>query len=178
MPKIAIIGAGSIIFATTLINDMLGTECLQDSTFALMGPTQWKLEKVENWAKNVIKKNNLRAKVYSTTDRRDALKDADYVLVPLQVGGMDAYKLDYEIPLKYDVDQCLGQCVGPGGVFRGARSIPVLSSIMEDMEELCPDALLMNYVNPMAINSIGMGKSSWRSDDPRSYRGIYQLSEK
>lgn len=160
MPKIAIIGAGSIIFATTLINDMLGTECLQDSTFALMGPTKWKLEKVENWAKNVIKKNNLRAKVYSTTDRRDALKDADYVLVPLQIGGMEAYKLDYEIPLKYGVDQCLGQCVGPGGVFRGARSIPVLSSIMEDMEELCPDALFMNYVNPMAINSIGMGKSS------------------
>ena len=160
MPKIAIIGAGSIIFSTTLVNDMLGTECLQDSTLALMGPTKWKLEKVENWAKNVIKKNKLSAKVYSTTHRREALKDADYVLVPLQVGGMEAYKLDYEIPLKYGVDQCLGQCVGPGGVFRGARSIPVLSSIMEDMEELCPDALLMNYVNPMAINSIGMGKSS------------------
>ena len=160
MPKIAIIGAGSIIFSTTLINDMLGTECLHDSTFALMGPTKWKLEKVEDWAKNVIKKNKLGVKVYSTTDRRDALKDADYVLVPLQVGGMEAYKLDYEIPLKYGVDQCLGQCVGPGGVLRGARSIPVLSSIMEDMEELCPDALLMNYVNPMAINSIGMGKSS------------------
>jgi len=160
MPKIAIIGAGSIIFSTTLMNDMMGTECLQDSTFALMGPTKWKLEKVESWANNVIKKNGLGAKVYSTTDRRDALKDADYVLVPLQVGGMEAYKLDYEIPLKYGVDQCLGQCVGPGGVMRGARSIPVMTSIMKDMEELCPDALLLNYVNPMAINSIGMGKSS------------------
>lgn len=160
MPKIAIIGAGSIIFSTTLMNDMLGTECLQDSTFALMGPTAWKLEKVESWANNVIKKNKLGAKVYSTTDRRDALKNADYVLVPLQVGGMEAYKLDYEIPLKYGVDQCLGQCVGPGGVMRGARSIPVMVSIMKDMEELCPDAYLLNYVNPMAINSIGMGKSS------------------
>ncbi|TFG60412.1 MAG: alpha-galactosidase, partial [Spirochaetales bacterium] len=160
MPKIAIIGAGSIIFATTLINDMLGTDCLKDSTYALMGPTKWKLERVETWAKNVILKNKLGAKVYSTTDRRDALKGADYVVVPLQVGGMEAYKIDYEIPLKYGVDQCLGQCVGPGGVFRGARSIPVLASIMKDMEELCPHALLLNYVNPMATNSIGMGKSS------------------
>jgi len=159
MPKIAIIGAGSIIFSTILLNDMFGTECLQDSTYALMGPTKWKLEKVENWANKVIKKNNLNVKVFSTTDRRDALRDADYVLLTLQIGGMEAYKLDYEIPLKYGIDQCLGQCVGPGGVFRGARSIPVLKSIMEDMEELCPDALLMNYVNPMAINSIGIGKS-------------------
>jgi len=159
MPKIAIIGAGSIIFSTVLLNDMFGTECLQDSTYALMGPTKWKLEKVEKWANKVIKKNNLGVKVYSTTNRRDALKDADYVLLTLQIGGMEAYKLDYEIPLKYGIDQCLGQCVGPGGVFRGARSIPVLKSIMEDMEEVCPDALLMNYVNPMAINSIGMGKS-------------------
>jgi alpha-galactosidase len=160
MPKIVIIGAGSIIFSTILLNDMFGTECLQDSTFALMGPTKWKLDKVENWANKVINKNHLGAKVYSTTDRRDALKDADYVLLTLQIGGMEAYKLDYEIPLKYGIDQCLGQCVGPGGVFRGARSIPVLKSIMADMEKLCPDALLMNYVNPMAINSIGMGKSS------------------
>jgi alpha-galactosidase len=160
MAKVAIIGAGSIIFSTTLLNDMLGTDCLQDATFSLMGPTKWKLEKVGAWARAVIKKNKLDAKICCTTDRRTALDGADYVLVPLQVGGMEAYQLDYEIPLKYGVDQCLGQCVGPGGVLRGARSIPVLTDIMADMEELCPDALLMNYVNPMAINSIGMGKSS------------------
>jgi alpha-galactosidase len=73
---------------------------------------------------------------------------------------MEAYKYDYEIPMKYGVDQCLGQCVGPGGVFRGMRSIPILAEIMHDMEELCPDALLLNYVNPMAACSIGMSKSS------------------
>ena len=160
MAKVAIIGAGSIIFSTTLLNDMLATECLQDATFALMDPEKWKLEKIEAWAKGVIKRNKFAAKVYSTTDRRVALKDADYVLTPLQIGGMEAYRLDYEIPLKYGVDQCLGQCVGPGGVFRGARSIPVLVDIMADMKSLCPNALLLNYVNPMAINSIGMGKSS------------------
>ena len=72
---------------------------------------------------------------------------------------MEAYKIDYEVPLKYGVDQCLGQCVGPGGIFRGLRSIPVLKEIVQEMEELCPNALLMNYVNPMAINCIGISKS-------------------
>jgi alpha-galactosidase len=159
MTKIALIGAGSIIFSTTLLNDMLSTPALNDATYALMGPTMWKLEKVEGWAKSVITKNNLKANVYATTDRRDALKDADYVLALFQIGGMEAYKHDYMIPLKHGVDQCLGQCVGPGGVFRGARSIAVFQSIIKDMEELCPNAVLLNYVNPMAINSIGLGKS-------------------
>ncbi|HEB30227.1 MAG TPA: alpha-galactosidase [Spirochaetes bacterium] len=160
MAKIAIIGAGSIIFGTTLLNDLLQTEALEGSTYALMSPTMPRLKKVEDYTNKIIKKNNLKAEVYSTTDRRDALKDADYVVVVLQIGGMEAYKADYEIPLKYGVDQCLGQCVGPGGVFRGLRSIPVMAGIMHDMEELCPDALLLNYVNPMAATSIGMGMSS------------------
>lgn len=159
MPKIALIGAGSIIFATTLLNDMLGTECLKGASYALMGPTKWKLDKIESWAKGVIAKNKLDATVHSTTDRRDALKGADYVLLLFQVGGLEAYRLDYEIPMKYGVDQCLGQCVGPGGVFRGNRSIPVLASIERDMEELCPKATILNYVNPMATNSIGLGRS-------------------
>jgi alpha-galactosidase len=159
MPKIAMIGGGSIIFSTTLLNDLLGTECLEGSTYVLMGPTLSKLQQVEAYTKKVIQKNNLKADIYSTTNMREAVKDADYVIAMFQVGGMDAYKLDYEIPLKYGVDQCLGQCVGPGGVFRAQRSMPVFVDLIRDMEELCPDALLMNYVNPMAANSIGMGKA-------------------
>ena len=160
MAKIALIGAGSIIFSTTLMNDLLQVESLEGSTYALMGPTLSKLQKVEEYTNKLFKKNNLKAEVYSTTDRRDALKGADYVVAMLQIGGMEAYKADYEIPLKYGVDQCLGQCVGPGGVFRGLRTIPVMADIMHDMEELCPDALLLNYVNPMAATSIGMALSS------------------
>ncbi len=101
MAKIAIIGAGSILFGTTLLNDLLQTEALEGSTYALMSPTMSKLKKVEDYTNKIIKKNNLKAEVYSTTDRRDALKDADYVVVVLQIGGMEAYKADYEIPLKY-----------------------------------------------------------------------------
>ncbi len=119
-----------------------------------------KFEKVENYTNKIIKKNNLSVQIFSTTDRKEAIKDADFVITTFQIGGMEAYKHDYEIPMKYGVDQCLGQCVGPGGVFRGMRSIPVLADIMHDMEELCPDALLLNYVNPMAACCIGMSKSS------------------
>jgi len=160
MSKIAIIGAGSMVFSTTLLNDILQTPGLEGATVALMGPTMPKLEKVENYTNKIIKKNNLSIQIFSTTDRREAIKDADFVITTFQIGGMEAYKYDYEIPMKYGVDQCLGQCVGPGGVFRGMRSIPVLADLMHDMEELCPDALLLNYVNPMAACSIGMSKSS------------------
>jgi len=159
MPKIAIIGAGSIIFSTTLVNDILATQSLNDSEFVLIDPALEKVKKVEDYTKKIIDKNNLSAKVWSTTDRKKALKDADFVITTFQIGGMEAYKIDYEVPLKYGVDQCLGQCVGPGGIFRGLRSIPVLREIVREMEELCPNALLMNYVNPMAINCIGLSKS-------------------
>jgi alpha-galactosidase len=159
MAKIAIIGAGSIIFSTTLLNDMLQTPGLEGSTYALMGPTMSKLKKVEDYTNKVIQKNKLDARVYSTTDRREAVKSADYVVTTFQVGGMEAYKSDYTIPLKYGVDQCLGQCVGPGGVFRASRSIPVFAGLMRDMEELCPKAMIFNYVNPMAACSIGISMS-------------------
>ena len=160
MKKIALLGAGSLIFSTTLMNDMLATPCLQDAEFVLMSPTAWKIEKAKKWADGVIERNNLAAKVSATTDRREALKNADFVLAMFQIGGMEAYKYDYEIPMKYGVDQCLGQCVGPGGVFRGARSIAAFQDILRDMEELCPGAVLLNYVNPMAICSIGIGRST------------------
>ena len=160
MAKIAILGAGSITFGTTLLNDLLATKALEGSTYALMGPTLSKLERVENFTKKIIYHNNISAHIYSTTDRRDALKDADYVITTLQIGGMGSYKQDYEIPMKYGVDQCIGQCVGVGGVFRGIRTIPVMIDIMRDMEELCPDAVLLNYVNPMASISIAMGRAS------------------
>ena len=105
MAKIAIIGAGSIIFSTTLLNDMLQTPGLEGSTYALMGPTLPKLQQVEEHTNKIIQKQGLTATVYSTTDRRDAVKDADYVVTTFQVGGMEAYKSDYMIPLKYGVDQ-------------------------------------------------------------------------
>lgn len=160
MKKIALIGAGSIVFSTTLLNDMLATPGLNDSEFALMGPHLPKVKRVENYIKRVISSHDLKASVYATTDRRDALKGADHVITMFQIGGTDAYEVDYKIPQRYGVDVCVGQCVGPGGVFRALRSIPVMHELTMDMEELCPKAYLLNYVNPMAMLCMAIGLTS------------------
>jgi alpha-galactosidase len=156
--KIAIIGAGSIVFAKTLINDMLATPALQAATFALMSPTEPKLRRMEAFVQRMITENGLPASVYATTDRRDAIRDADYVICMVQVGGVEAFKHDYEIPLQYGVDQCIGDTLGPGGVFRALRSIPVLQEIVADMEAVArPGAILLNYTNPMAMCCYALG---------------------
>ncbi|MHB0938132.1 MAG: alpha-galactosidase [Armatimonadota bacterium] len=161
MAKIAMIGAGSVVFCKTLLNDMLGTPALEGSTYALMSPTETKLRRMEAFAKRMIAENGLNATVYATTDRREAIRDADYVVCMVQVGGVDAFKFDYEIPMKYGVDQCIGDSLGPGGVLRGLRSLPVMAEILQDMEEVAkPGAILLNYTNPMAAVCLGLGKMS------------------
>ena len=160
MAKIAIIGAGSIIFCKTVMNDLLSTPILFGSTYALMGPTMWKLEKMRTYAQQVIDKNKLDAKVYSTTDRKDALSGADYVILMFQIGGNDAYRCDYEIPMRYGVDQCIGDSLGPGGIFRCLRTAPVLIDIGKDVEECCPGAYILNYVNPMGAVCTTAGRAT------------------
>lgn len=160
MAKIAIIGAGSIVFCKTLILDVLGTDGLEDSEFALMAPSTRRTPQVERFVNRVIKANNLPAKVYVTTDVRDAVKGADYVIATFQVGGLKGFEYDYKIPLKYGVDQCIGDTLGPGGVFRALRSIPVMLDLAKNMEELCPNAYLLNYVNPMAMVCWALGTTN------------------
>ena len=157
-PKIAMIGAGSVIFCKTLVNDILATPSLAGSEICLMSRTRPKLDRMETFVQRMIRENGLPAKAWSTLDRREALKDADYVIVMIQVGGTDAFKLDYEIPLKFGVDQCIGDSLGPGGVFRALRSIPVLADIAADMAKLCPKAIMLNYANPMGANCYALGR--------------------
>jgi len=114
---------------------------------------------MEDFLSRVIRENHLPATVWSTLDRREALKGADYVIVMIQIGGLEAFKYDYEIPLRYGVDQCIGDSLGPGGIFRGLRTIPVLMEIARDMQELCPEALMLNYANPMAACCYALGRS-------------------
>ena len=159
--KVAMIGAGSIVFCKTLLNDMLATPALQGATYALMSPTESKLRRIEAFASRMVQENHLSAQVYATTDRREAIRDADYVVCMVQVGGVEAFKHDYEIPLKYGVDQCIGDSLGPGGVMRGLRTIPVLAEIAQDMQEVArPEAILLNYANPMATCCYALGRIS------------------
>ena len=133
MAKIAMIGAGSLIFCKTLVTDILATEALNDSEICLMDLAKPKLDRMEAFVKRMISENNLPAKVPSTLDRTEALKGAKYVIIMIQVGGVDAFGVDYEIPLKYGVDQCIGDSLGPGGIFRALRTIPVLVDIARNM---------------------------------------------
>lgn len=158
MARIAMIGAGSVIFCKTLMMDIMATPGLEESAFVLMNRTEPKLRKMEALANEIVRENNLPATIQATIDRRKALAGADYVILMIQVGGVDAFGLDYEIPLKYGVDQCIGDSMGPGGIFRALRTIPVLADIAHDVRELCPDALILNYVNPMAMCCWALGK--------------------
>ena len=158
MAKIAMIGAGSMVFCKTLTNDILATPALQDSEICLMNRTQPKLDRMEAFIRRMVKENGLGTKITATTDRAKALEGAKYVIIMIQVGGLEAFRHDYEIPLKYGVDQCIGDSLGPGGIFRGLRTIPVLVEIAEDMEQYSTDdAVMLNYANPMAACCLGLG---------------------
>ena len=152
------IGAGSLVFCKTLMSDFLSTPALKGSEYRLMALTHTRLDKMQAFAQRMIRDNHIDATVTATTDRREALKDADYVVVMLQAGGVEEFRQDYEIPLKYGVDQCIGDTLGPGGVFRALRHIPALLEIARDMQELCPKAILFNYANPMAMCCWALGR--------------------
>ena len=162
MTKITLIGAGSIVFTRNLCNDILLTPALQDSTICLMDIDPARLEQARALVQTLVDRRGLKARVEATLDRKQAVKDAGYVITTFQQGGLEAYTLDIEIPRKYGVEQCVGDTLGPGGVFRGLRTIPVLLDICDDIDDLAPDALLLNYVNPMAANCWGVSAGSGR----------------
>jgi alpha-galactosidase len=157
MAQVTIVGAGSIVFCKTLMLDILATPGLEDTEFVLMAPSTRRTPQVERFINRVIEANGLPARVSITTNRREAVANADYVITTFQVGGMEGFESDYKIPLKHGVDQCIGDTLGPGGIFRAQRSIPVALDLADDMEELCPDAFLLNYVNPMAMICWALG---------------------
>lgn len=121
MPTITFIGAGSLVFTRNLCSDILLTPALQDSTIVLMDIDPTRLEQARTIVQAMIDRRKLKARVVATTDRRAAVTDADYVVTTFQQGGLEAYRLDIEIPQKYGVEQCVGDTLGPGGVFRAAH---------------------------------------------------------
>ncbi|HBQ62174.1 alpha-glucosidase/alpha-galactosidase [Trichococcus pasteurii] len=162
MVKICFIGAGSTIFAKNVLGDAMLTSSLQDAEIALYDIDENRLKESELMLQTINKNSNQsRAKIQSFSDRKEALKDANFVINAIQVGG---YKpstvIDFEIPKKYGLQQTIGDTTGIGGIFRGLRTLPVMFDIAKDMEEVCPDAWLLNYTNPMAILTMGMLKAT------------------
>lgn len=161
MAKIAFIGAGSTVFAKNLMGDILSFPELAHSTISLMDIDPVRLHTSEIVAHKVAQAVGASPTLEVTTDRRRALDGADYVICMIQVAG---YKpgtvIDFEIPKKYGLRQTIADTLGIGGIMRGLRTIPVLLSIAQDMEALCPDALFLNYVNPMAMNQWALSRGS------------------
>jgi alpha-galactosidase len=146
------IGAGGVTFPLRLMGDLLSFPALQGASYSLMDIDLGRAERNAAWAREVVAHYDFSATVEATDDRRAALDGADFVIITFMVGGVDVYRNDMEIPLKYGVDQLIGDTIGPGGVFRFLRNVPALSGIAADMHEVCPNALLINYANPMSMN--------------------------
>ena len=152
--KVAIIGAGSVGFTRKLFRDILTVPELRDTHFALTDISERNLDLIAQLCRKDLRANALPATVSTTTDRREAFTGADYVINCTRIGGLEAFELDIEIPLKYGVDQCVGDTICPGGIMYAQRNIPQLLAFCRDAAELAkPGALFLNYSNPMAMNT-------------------------
>lgn len=151
--KIAMIGAGSIGFTRRLMHDILAIPELTDATFALMDLSQRNLDMVTQLCRRDIEANKLPATIVPTISQREAIADSDYIICMIRQGGLEAFQTDIDIPLKYGVDQCVGDTLCAGGIMYAQRTIPSLLGICKDIREVAkPDALFLNYSNPMAMN--------------------------
>jgi len=151
-PRIVIVGAGGWVFPMELVRDILSFPALRSSTIVLFDIDVPSAERTAVSARELIELGELSAHVEVAAALRDALRGADVAITVFQVGGVEAYAPDIEIPRAYGIDQTVGDTLGPGGIFRGLRTVPALREVAEAMLQICPDALLLNYANPMAIN--------------------------
>lgn len=152
MLKITFLGAGSTVFAKSILGDCLLSPALREAEFALYDIDPERLRDSEVMLNNINNNTGNYGKIVAYTDRRKALAGSDYVINAIQVGGYEpSTVIDFEVPKKYGLRQTIADTLGIGGIFRALRTIPVLFDFAKDMEEVCPDAWFLNYTNPMAI---------------------------
>jgi alpha-galactosidase len=152
MTRITFIGAGSVVFTRQLVADLFRFPELQGIELALHDIDAARLAVAEGTAKQLNERFGARAVISATLDRREALDGADFVVNMIQVGGIASTITDLVLPARYGLRQTIGDTTGVGGVFRALRTFPAITALTSDMRELCPDALLLNYTNPMAMN--------------------------
>ncbi|OGV39410.1 MAG: alpha-glucosidase/alpha-galactosidase [Lentisphaerae bacterium GWF2_45_14] len=161
MPKITFIGAGSFGFTRTVLKDLFSYPLLEGSEVTLMDIHPGRLEMARKCCQKIVDIGGYSAKIKTTLDRREALKGADAVLITILCGKTDIWQHDILIPKKYGVDINVGDTRGPAGIFRALRTIPTMLDICKDMEELCPEAIMLNYTNPMAMLCHAMQRKSF-----------------
>ncbi|MBD2867466.1 alpha-glucosidase/alpha-galactosidase [Paenibacillus arenilitoris] len=152
MSKITFIGAGSTVFAKNILGDVMQTPALQGFEIALFDIDAERLKDSETMLLNIRKTSGSTCQIKAYSDRKEALRGAKYVVNAIQVGGYDPCTItDFEVPKKYGLRQTIADTVGIGGIFRNLRTIPVMLDFARDINEVCPDALFLNYTNPMAV---------------------------
>ncbi len=157
-PKITFIGAGSTVFMKNIVGDVLQRPSLADARIALMDINPQRLEESAVIAGKLIQTLGTKATIETFSDQRRALDGADFVVVCFQIGGYDPCTItDFEVPKKYNLRQTIADTLGIGGIMRGIRTVPHLWKICEDILAVCPDAIMLQYVNPMAINTWAIG---------------------
>ena len=153
-PKIAFIGAGSTVFMKNIVGDVLQRPALSGATIALMDINPQRLEESAVVVNKLISTLGVQAKAETYSDQKKALANADFVIVAFQIGGYEPCTVtDFEVPKKYGLRQTIADTLGVGGIMRGLRTVPHLWKICEDMRAVCPNAIMLQYVNPMAINT-------------------------
>ena len=160
MPKVTFVGAGSAVFARQLITDILAVDGLDAGTFALVDIDPARLELARRIAERLVELSGKRWSVSASTERTEVLEGSDYVISSIEVAGLDNVRADYEIPMRYGVDQCIGDTIGPGGIFKALRTGPVWLQIVADVARLAPRARVINYSNPMSILTLAAARST------------------
>src|SRR5690242_19776345 len=151
-PVVCFVGAGSVEFTRQLLRDLMSMPELANSSIVLHDIDKRRLDLAEKIAAATVRHHGAGAAITATTDRRQALDGADFVINMVNIGGHAATLTDFDVPERFGLRQTIGDTLGVGGVFRGLRTFPFLDDLARDMSEVCPDAWLLNYTNPMAMN--------------------------
>jgi alpha-galactosidase len=160
MPKVTLVGAGSAVFARQLMTDILAIDGLDSGTFALVDIDTTRLDLARRIAERLVELTGKHWKVQASTDRTEVLEGTDYLINSIEVAGLQNVRHDYDIPMRYGVDQCIGDTIGPGGIFKALRTGPAWLDIVADVQRLAPRAVIINYTNPMSILTLAALRST------------------
>ena len=155
-PKVTILGAGSLFFGRQAIWQMVHSPHLNKGTLALVDTDPVRLAKLDRLARMVVEANGVDLRIESSLDRRDLLAGSDFVVLSFARDTVRYRGLDTQISAKYGIRMCSGDTIGPGGVFRALRELPVILDCARDVMELCPDAWVINYINPSTVNGMAL----------------------
>ncbi|WP_420481829.1 glycoside hydrolase family 4 [Cohnella zeiphila] len=157
-PKVVVLGAGSLFFGRQSIWQMVHSPYLNNGTLALVDTDEERLSKMVALARMVARENGVPLRVEGSTNRREVLKDADFVVLSFAEDTVKYRGIDCQVSLKYGIRMCSGDTIGPGGIFRAMRELPVIMECAKDVEELCPDAWVINYINPSTVHGIALSR--------------------